>query len=76
MSIGTICVDATPAAAVISVGGEVFTERCLSLTQAYTSNVIVTVSAPGFETETQEVWLMGTKELEIDLKPMAPEAVE
>ncbi len=79
LATGEVCVDATPATAIVTVDGAVMTERCQSYTTSYTSSVEVVISAPGFVSQTHSVSLMGgslingTQPLTVDLVAVAAE---
>ncbi len=64
LAIGDVCVDVTPADAdaTITLQGEVMTQRCQSVTTAYSSSASVIITAPGFIAQTHDVPLFGGTE--------------
>jgi len=71
MATGEVCVDATPAGAVVTVAGQPLTARCTTVEQAYSAEAEVVVSAPGHTTHTATVGLTGgTETVAIELAPL------
>jgi hypothetical protein len=62
LATGEVCVDATPANAVITVNGEVMTQRCQTFTTSYSSSASVQVTAPGYVSQTLSAPLVGGTE--------------
>ena len=63
IAIGEVCVDVTPADAVVIVGGQTMTGRCTTVEQSYTSQTTVEVSADGYIAQWLEVPLIGGQEV-------------
>lgn len=68
LSAGRVCVDVDQAEAQVVVNGAVATERCVDTVQSYGPSVVVEVTKPGFQTETQEVSLLRSSPIELDIR--------